>query len=53
MADPKKKGYVSFKRFMQLMVEIGVIPEKDIIDQSDSDMEQLAFKAAQNLKDNW
>ena len=26
MGDPKKKGYVSFKGFMRVMGEIGIIP---------------------------
>lgn len=45
MADPKKKGHVTLKAFMRLMGEIGIIPQRDVIDYSDSDMDE-AFKAA-------
>lgn len=39
MADPKKKGYVSFNAFMRLMGEIGIIPPKDCIEYPDSDID--------------
>ena len=53
MGDPKNKGYVNFNNFMRLMQDIGLIRSTHELDLENSDMENMAFKAADNLKANW
>jgi len=53
MGDPKNMGYVNFNNFMRLMQDIGLIRSTHELDLENSDMENMAFKAADNLKANW